>query len=131
MILIRVELYSPLREDYVPQEAIIDTGANICAIAEHVAERFGLAIVEETTHLWQVRDPLVLRRTKLNLLYNEQGYSVEAVVVDIPENLRCAVLPEEECTRPLHAHPLSSRIVLGENFFNLLPELDRHSIGLA
>ena len=130
MILIQVALYSPLRENYIPQEAIIDTGANICAIAEHVTERFGLAIEEETTHLWQVRDPLVLRRTKLNLLHNEQKYSVEAVVVDIPENLRRAALPEEECTRPLHARPLSSRIVLGENLFNLLPELDRHNIGL-
>jgi hypothetical protein len=74
---------------------------------------------------------LVLRRTSLNLLYNEQKYSVKAVVVDIPENLRRAALPEEKCTRPLHAHPLSSRIVLGENFFNLLPEFDKRIIGLA
>ena len=131
MILIQVALYSPLRKNYIPQEAIIDTGANICAIAEHVAKRFGLSIADETTHLWQVRDPLVLRRTKLNLLHNEQKYFVEAVVVDIPENLRRTALPEEECTRPRHAHPLSSRIVLGENFFKLLPELDRQSIGLV
>jgi len=59
------------------------------------------------------------------------GYSVKFVVVDIPENLRRAALPEEKCTRPLHAHPLSGRIVLGENFFNLLPEWDRHNIGLV
>ena len=51
--------------------------------------------------------------------------------MDIPENFRRAALPEEECARPLHAHPLSSRIVLGENFSNLLPELDRRSIGLV
>ena len=131
MILIQVALYSPLRENYIPQEAIIDTGANICAIAEHVAERFGLAIENETAHLWQIRDPLVLRKIRLNLLHNEQRYSVEAVVVDIPENLRRAALPEEECTRPLHVHPLNSRIVLGENFFNLLPEWDKQNIGLA
>jgi len=131
MILIQVALYSPLRENYIPHEAIIDTGANICAIAGHIAERFGLDIEDGTVHLWQVRDPLVLRRIKLNILYNGQEYSVEAVVVDIPENLRRAALPEEECTRPLHAHPLSSRIVLGENFFSQLPESDGRSIGLV
>ena len=94
MILIQVALYSPLRKNYIPQEAIIDTGANICAIAEHVAKRFGLSIADETIHLWQVRDPLVLRKTKLNLLHNEQKKFVEAVVVDIPENLRRTALSE-------------------------------------
>lgn len=131
MISVSIEMFSPSRDRYLRLEAIIDTGANVCAIAEHIAEKFGLPISDETVHLWQVRDPLVLRQTRLDIRYNDRQYSAKAVVVDIPEYLRRAALPEEKCTRPLSAHPLSSQIVLGENFINLLPEEDRHSIGLA
>jgi hypothetical protein len=126
-----MEMFSPSRGRYLRLEAIIDTGANICAIAEYIAEKFGLPISGETVHLWQVRDPLVLRRTQLDIRYNNRQYSIEAVVVDIPENLRRAALPGEKCTRPFSAHPLNSQIVLGLNFINLLSEEDRRGIGLA
>jgi len=130
VITIAVQVFSPAEQRERTFEALIDTGANTCAIAEHIAQDLGLAISLDPVHLWQVRDPLTLRQTQLDVRYNGQPYLVEAVVIDIPEALRRNALPQEYCTRPNHAHPLTTRIVLGENFFNQLSEEDRRSIGL-
>jgi predicted aspartyl protease len=44
MIVRDFEVYSPRRDDYVVIEAIIDTGASVCVVAQHVAEELGIVV---------------------------------------------------------------------------------------
>jgi hypothetical protein len=125
-----VEIYSEIEDRYKVFEGLIDTGASICALSKDITEALGIEIGKEKIHLWQVRDPLVLGKTILRIKYEDRVYDVEAVVVDIPKNFCRYALPEEECSRPEYPNPLASRIILGENFLNLLPEENRREMGI-
>lgn len=91
MIVTEVEIYNSVKKKFVLAEALIDTGASVCAIAKHVGQQLGLPTGEEKLHLWQVRDPLVLEETTLKLRYRNRIYDVNAVAVDIPERF-CQII---------------------------------------
>ena len=122
MILIDVEIYNYKQERYKVFEAILDTGASICAIAKHITKGLGINVKEDKVHLWQVRDPLALGKANLRLRYKGKIYNVEAVVLSIPKKFQRDIAKGEECTRPRRPNPLSNRIILGENFISKLPE---------
>lgn len=130
MIFVGIELYSEIKARYKLFEGLVDTGASICAISKNVAKALGTKISKVKIHLWQVRDPLVLEKTTLKIKYENKSYNVEAVVVDIPESFCRDAMPEEKCTRPEYSNPLASRVILGENFINLLPEEVKREIGI-
>lgn len=131
MIVWDVEVYSPTKEGYVFIEAIVDTGASLCVIPEHIAQELGIVLYEEAIHLWQVRDPLVLVGTALRIRYNGALYEVRATVVEIPGEYQRGIRSEEKCKRPSSPHPLTRRMILGENFLNQLPEKVREQILLS
>jgi hypothetical protein len=120
MILTEVELYDPLNRAWVLFEAIVDTGATYCGIAEHVAHKLGLEEREEV-HLWQVENPAVSSIVLLKLRFGQKSYEVETIAVKIKEEYRRDATPDEDCTRPFHPHPLTARVLLGLNFLQLLP----------
>ena len=131
MIVQDVEVYSPRRDDYVVVEAIIDTGASVCVLAQHVAEELGIAVKTEFSHLWQVRDPLVLHQATVTIHYERRLYQARATVVDIPEPYRRPIQSGEECTRPSSPHPLTERMIVGESFLNQLPVEERRLVLLS
>lgn len=131
MIVRDVEVYSPRRDDYVVIEAIIDTGASVCVLAQHLAEELGVAVRTETSHLWQVRDPLVLCQATVPVRHHHRLYQAQATVVDIPESYRRPIQYGEECTRPSSPHPLTERMIIGESFLNQLPIEERHLVLLS
>lgn len=130
MITVEIEIYSPVHKEYHIFEAIVDTGASFCVIPKHVADRIGFTEERKKVHMWQVCDPLVLTKGKINTRFREKLYGVEAVVVDIPSKYQRDIIRGEECTRPEHRNPLSNRIILGENFLNKLSETERRQIGI-
>lgn len=126
-----IEIYNFLRRRYQLFEGLIDTGASVCAIAKHIARQLGLQLLKERRHLWQVRDPLVLNTTLMNIRYENREYlEVVAAVIDIPEEFQRDALPSEECTRPLRANPLSAAIILGDSFFNKLTNGEKKKLGI-
>ena len=131
MIVRDVEVYSPRRECHVYVEAIIDTDASMCVIPWHISEELGIPTETERSHLWQVRDPLVLFRSALQIHYLEKSYEVQTSVVEIPEEYRRSIQRGEECTRPSSPHPLTQRIIIGENFLNRLSVEERQQILLS
>ncbi len=131
MIVSEVEIYAPVIKDYIPIEAIVDTGASLCVIPRHIVEELGIKVSEQSIHLWQVRDPLTLFKAVLNLRYQDGLYKVEATVVEIPREYRRNIKPGEECKRPSSPHPLTHRMILGENFLNQLPKEARAGILLV
>lgn len=130
MILIKVEIYSVIKQEFIPFEGLIDTGATICAIAKHNAELLGVQVKDEMIHLWQVRDPLTLNKSLLKIRYNKNVYDLEVVVIDIPKEHCRDILKGEECTRPEYRNPLSERIILGENFLKSLSDSEKRKLGL-
>ena len=44
MILVDVEVYNRIKKRYELLEAIIDTGATLCAVAKHIADETGLPL---------------------------------------------------------------------------------------
>lgn len=131
MIVRDVEVYSPRRDDYVMIEAIIDTGASVCVLAQHVAEELGIAVKAETSHLWQVRDPLILCQATVTICHHHRLYQAQATVVDLPEPHRRPIQRGEECTRSSSPHPLTARMIIGESFLNQLPVEERHLVLLS
>jgi len=128
MIVSEVEIYAPAVKDYISIEAIVDTGASLCVIPKHIAEELGIEIYEQPIHLWQVRDPLTLLKAELNLRYQSGLYRVEATVVEIPREYRRSIKPNEKCKRPSSPHPLTHRMILGENFLSQLSREARAEI---
>ena len=66
MILIDIEVYNNIEKQYETFEAIVDTGATFCVIAEHIAQKMGYQ-PKEKIHLWQVNSPLTLLESVVNL----------------------------------------------------------------
>lgn len=128
---IDIEIYSLREQRYRIFEGLIDTGASICAISKHIADDLGLEIVGDKKHLWQVRDPLILKSALLNVRYEGEIYKdIETVIVDIPEQFRRDAFSSEECTRPLRANPLSMKVILGYTFFMKLSTQERNKLGI-
>jgi hypothetical protein len=123
-----LEVYSPSRAAYVWVEAIIDTGASVCVVPAHIASALSLTLGPNVRHLWQVRDPLTLHQAALKVRYNNRPYDVDATVVDIPPAFRRIATPAEHCTQPQAPHPLTQRIIIGENFLGQLPPGERQAI---
>jgi len=128
LIIIDIEIYSFRDKVYIVHEALVDTGAGFCAVTKHLSEALDLPLMGEKIHLWQARDPLGLEKTQLRLRYNDNVYDVVGVIIDIPPEFRRSIKAGEECTRPKDQHPLSKRIILGENFLRMLPEDERKNL---
>ena len=127
MILIDIEIYNYSKKRYELFEAIVDTGATFCAIAKHIADEIGTPF-HESIHLWQVNGPLTLTKTKLKIRYRESKHQLESVIVNISQNYLRSATQDEKCKRPLTPHPLSSRIIVGKNFFEKLSQKERKEI---
>ncbi|MFQ5710387.1 MAG: hypothetical protein ACE5GD_01265 [Candidatus Geothermarchaeales archaeon] len=123
MILIDVEVYNHVKKRYELLEAIVDTGATFCAIADET----GLP-TNESIHLWQVNAPLTSAKTTLKIRYRESEHNVDGVVIDIAKDYLRPATPNEKCKRPLTPHPLSNRIILGKNFLEKLSKEEREEI---
>lgn len=128
VIIIDIEIYSFRDKEYIIHEALVDTGAGFCAVTKHIAEALDLPLMGGKIHLWQARDPLGLEKTQLRLRYNDNVYDTVGVIIDIPPEYRRSIKAGEECTRPKYRHPLSKRIILGENFLRMLPEDERKNL---
>ena len=127
MILMDVEVYNNIRRLYEVFEALVDTGATFCVIAEHITEKMGY-VAGEKVHLWQVDSPLTLSKSTLRIKYGEKEHDVEAVIVNIREDYLRLALSNEKCKRPVSPHPLTSRIILGKSFLDKLSESERKEI---
>jgi len=127
LILIDIKVYNNIEKLYEIFEAIVDTGATFCVIAEHIAQKMGYQ-PQEKIHLWQVNSPLTLSKSSLKIRYKEKEHDVEAVIVDILKDYLRPATPNERCKRPLTPHPLTSRIILGKTFIDKLTETERKQI---
>jgi len=127
VILIDIKVYNNIEKLYETFEAIVDTGATFCVIAEHIAQIMGYQ-PQEKIHLWQVNSPLILSKSTLKIRYNEKKHQVESVIVDIHKDHLRPATPNEKCKRPITPHPLASRIILGKTFIDKLTENERKQI---
>jgi len=130
MILIDVEVYNNVKKLYELFEAIVDTGATFCVMAEHIARKMGVVPREKEgkIHLWQVDGPLVLSESIFRIRYREKEQNVEVVIVSLCEDYLRLATPNEICERPTTPHPLTSRIILGKSFLDKLGEGERKEI---
>jgi len=127
VILIDIKVYDNITKLYEVFEAIVDTGATFCVMAEHVARKMGYR-PQERIHLWQVNSPLTLSKSILKIKYEEREHHIEAVIVDIRKDYLRSATPNEKCKRPITPHPLTSRIILGKTFLDKLTETQRKQI---
>jgi len=127
LILIDIEIYNNIERLYETFEAIVDTGATFCVIAEYIAQKMGYQ-PKEKIHLWQVNSPLTLSKSTLKIKYKEGEHHAEAVIVDIHRDYLRSATQNERCKRPVTPHPLTSRIILGKTFLDKLTETERKQI---
>jgi len=127
VILIDIEVYNNIEKQYETFEAIVDTGATFCVMAEHIADKMGCQ-AQEKIHLWQVNSPLTLSKSTLKIKYKQKEHHAETVIVDINKDHLRPATPNEKCKRPPTPHPLASRIILGKTFLDKLTETERKQV---
>jgi len=127
LILIDVEIYNNIEKLYETFEAIVDTGATFCVIAEHIAQKMGYQL-KDKIHLWQVNSPLTLSKSTLKIKHKQKEHHVESVIVNIHKDHLRSATQNEKCKRPITPHPLASRIILGKTFLDKLTETERKQI---
>ena len=125
---IEIELFDNISEKYEPISAIIDTGANRCALSTNVADKFGIKMREDLSHYWQANCPLSGKSSEIRVRYSSEIYELKASCIEIDEKYLRPMMSEEECTRPESPHPLGYGIILGLNFINVLPTEERHNL---
>lgn len=130
MKIVLVELYSATDDDFLIIEALVDTGASLCVIPDHIRQWLGLPLSDRVHHMWQVRDPIAAHSTTVRLRVGERQIEVEAVTIEIPESFLRPATADELGHRPTDAHPLAMRIVFGDNLFTLLSDAEREELGL-
>lgn len=129
MILIDVEIYNKIENEFELFEAIVDTGSTYCVIEKGLSDNLGLES-GDVLHLWQMGNALIVPKARMKLRYKGNEYDVEGLIVEIKQSYKKPITKEEFCTRPESPHPLTNRIIIGKSLLDKLSPNDYRELFL-